>query len=372
MSKCVSEFIEFGGTFKTNVSKAATFCYDIGLHEPFGGSVSAESSNFYLKVVMRKSRVVFLFCILLLTGIFSVRAQNVNAALVTSGDTKDDRYRIGFQDVLNIQVYRHADLDQKVSVSPTGTIELFRLDKPIVAVCKTEVELANELAAAYKAKYIRDPQVKVLAEQNSQSISVIGSVEKPGNYVIKRRYQLLEMLAQAGGPNKESGSRLIVARTGSSAGCREAAGRPEKDGDIEVMSFKIRDVQEGKKTMWMQPGDVISVMDSDVVYVYGNVSKQGILKIKGPTTLMQSLAASEGMLPAAKRDKVRILRQMPGNADRVELIFNLDLIDKGKIKDPFLEPDDIIAVSEDRVKSILFGVGKMVKTTLPSVIYRVP
>ncbi len=321
---------------------------------------------------MRKLRIAFLFCILILTGIFSTPAQTVNASLVTGADTKDDRYRIGFQDVLNIQVFGHNNLDQKVSVSPSGTIQLFRLDKPIVAVCKTEVELADELAAAYKAKFIKDPQVRVLAEQKSQSVSVIGSVEHPGNYIINRRYQLLEMLAQAGGPNKESGSRLIVARTGSNSGCRESSDTPEKDTDIQVMGFKIRDVQEGKKTMWMQPGDVISVMDSDIVYVYGNVSKQGIIKIKGPTTLMQAIAAAEGPLPAARIDKVRILRQVPGNADRSELVFDLRLIDKGKIKDPFLEPDDIVAVSEDRVKSILFGVGKMVKTTLPSVIYRVP
>src|SRR4030095_17227371 len=52
--------------------------------------------------------------------------------------SKEDRYRIGFQDVLEIYVYRHGDLNQKVSVNPNGTISLFRLKEPVVAACKTE------------------------------------------------------------------------------------------------------------------------------------------------------------------------------------------------------------------------------------------
>ena len=40
---------------------------------------------------MRKLRIAFLFCILILTGIFSTSAQTVNASLVTGADAKDDK-----------------------------------------------------------------------------------------------------------------------------------------------------------------------------------------------------------------------------------------------------------------------------------------
>ena len=210
---------------------------------------------------MRKFRIAFLFCILTLAGIFAVPAQTVNASLITGPATKDDRYRIGFQDVLTVQVFKHPELEQKVAVSPAGMIMLFRVGKPLVAACKTVGELTTDIEAAYKAAYIRDPQVNIFAEQKSQSISVIGAVEKAGTYLVTRRYQLLEMLAQAGGPNKEAGSRLIVARTGSNSGCKDASDPADKDADVAVMDFKIRDVQEGRATMWMQPGDVISVFD---------------------------------------------------------------------------------------------------------------
>jgi len=57
----------------------------------------------------------------------------------TVGSDKAERYRIGFQDVIDIQVFRHADLSQRVAVSPTGTIVLFRLDHPVIAVSRQSV-----------------------------------------------------------------------------------------------------------------------------------------------------------------------------------------------------------------------------------------
>jgi polysaccharide export outer membrane protein len=292
--------------------------------------------------------------------------------LVAGVNSKNERYRIGFQDILDINVFRHPELAQRVPVSPNGTIVLFRLERPVVAVCKTERELATEIENAYKEKYLKDPKVQVaVADQRSQSVMVIGAVEKPGTYFINRRYHLLELLALAGGPNKESGTRMLVARTGSSTTCREKG--DETDGDqISVMGFKVRDVQEGRQTLWMQPGDVISVLDADMIYVYGNVNKQGSVKVREPITLTQAIVSAEGFKSAAKTDKVRVLRQVQGNADREELIFDMNEIDKGKIKDPYLEPNDIVAVSQDTKKKILLGIADAIKTSVPSALYRLP
>lgn len=281
-----------------------------------------------------------------------------------------DRYRIGLRDVLDIQVYLHPDLSQRAPVSPAGTITLFRLDAPIVAVCKSELELAAEISAAYKKKFIKDPQVKVVvADQKSQAVGVMGAVTTPGYYYVNRRVHLLEILAQAGGPNKESGTRLIVARTGSNSNCKQST---DNDPDVSVIGFKIRDVQEGKETFWMEPGDIVSVLDADVVYIYGNVHQQGAIRIRENITLTQAIVSAEGLKPAAKKDKVRILRQKPGSLEREELVFDLNQIDKGKIPDPFLEPNDIVAVSEDRAKAIIQGFANAIKTSLPSAVYRIP
>jgi polysaccharide biosynthesis/export protein len=137
------------------------------------------------------------------------------------------------------------------------------------------------------------------------------------------------------------------------------------------MNFKIRDVLEAKQNMWMEPGDIVSVLDADEVYVYGNVNKVGSVKMKEPITLTQAIVSAEGLKPTAK-SKVRVLRQKGGTSDREELIFDLKDIEKRKIQDPFLEPNDIVAVSEDSAKAIMKGITGILKNGVPSLFYRVP
>ncbi len=321
---------------------------------------------------MRNLITTFSVGVLALFAIVGISGQTPipSDATVASTERDDDRYRIGFQDVLDVKVYKHANLNQRVSVNPNGTISLFRLDKPLVAVCKSETELAREIAAAYKAKFIRDPEVTVdVADQRSQSIGVMGAVGKPDYFFVKRRFHLLEMLALAGGPNKESGTRVIVSRTGSTSNCKQA---DDPDQEISVYSFRLRDIQEGKKTFWMQPGDLVSVLEADIIYVYGNVNEQGAYPIRETTTLTQALVTAKGMKSAAKKDKIRVLRQKGDGGEREELVFDLNQIDKGNIADPILQPNDIVAVSEDKAKAILYSFGKAVTNAVPNAALRFP
>ena len=285
--------------------------------------------------------------------------------------TRDERYRIGFQDVLSIQVFRHPELTIDATVNPNGVIYLYRLEKPVVAVCKTERELADDIAAAYKVSYLKNPQINVVVrEQKSQSMAVIGAVEKPGTFFVSKRVHLLELIAMAGGPNKESGTRVIVQRPGSSSNCKMPDGSSIVDENIALLGFKMRDVQEGKKTLWMQPGDVVSVMDADTVYVYGNVIKPGEVRFREPITLRQAIASSEGLKPATEKNAVRILRQIPDSIERTELVFDLNAIDKGKANDPYLEPNDIVAISKDGAKDIMNRIINTMSNSIPTILSR--
>ncbi len=323
---------------------------------------------------------IFNFTVILMLALaaMSVRAQTVSAdgrpgaSALPLQASSDERYRIGYQDIVEVQVFRHAELNLRATVNPDGVIYLNRLDSPISAICKTERELANTIAAAYKVKYLRDPQVNVvLVEQRSQPMAVIGAVEKPGSFFVGKRINLLQLLALASGPNKESGTRMIVARTGSSSTCRMSDTTKPTSDDITLMTFRIRDIQEGKKNLWMEPGDVVSVLDADVVYVYGNVEKPGQLRVREPITLRQAIAASQG-LKASSEQNVRILRQVNDSTERKELTFSLRDIEKRVIQDPYLEPNDIVAVSKDPLKSILNAIGNTIRTGIPTAITRIP
>jgi polysaccharide export outer membrane protein len=317
-----------------------------------------------------------LFCIAI--AVISGSAQSDTPAMkVTATDSSkaqnpDERYRIGYQDTLAIQIFRHPELAQRVNVNPDGSINLFRIAEPLVAVCKTERELAREIADAYQKDYLRNPEVQVVAvEQKSQAFGVVGSVEKPGYYYTTRKIRLLELLALAGGPNKEAGTRITVVRAGSTSDCKPA-GSDDASANIQTIDFKLKDVLEGKSGIQMNPGDVMAVLPADVVYMYGNVNRQGQVKLTGPMTLTQALASAEGLRPATKKDNVRIIRQKTGTFERDELVFNLNDIDKRKVNDPFLEPNDIVAVSEDKTKSILNTLKNSVTQGIPSLFYRIP
>lgn len=318
------------------------------------------------------------FCLLILANFGAAQTpsndvKSVGAAeAFPSTQQKDERYRIGFQDKLDIQIFRHPELAQRVNVNSNGTINLFRIPTPVVAVCKTERELANDVAEAYRKDYLRNPEVNVIAaEQRSQAFAVIGAVEKPGSYFINRRISLLGLLAEAGGPSKEAGSRVLVARTGSTSNCKAGDSATPESEDIALMDFKISDVLEAKKNLVMQPGDIVSVMDADVVYVYGNVNKQGQVAIKETMTLTQAIASAEGLKPSSK-SKVRIFRQKTDSLEREELVFDLGKINKRETQDPYLEPNDVVAVSEDAAKSILRGIGQSLTGGISSIFYRVP
>ncbi|MBK9768223.1 MAG: polysaccharide biosynthesis/export family protein [Chloracidobacterium sp.] len=283
-------------------------------------------------------KISIISILLIITGVTAVFAQTPSAQTVAavSADARDDRYRIGYQDVLNIQVFRHPELGIEATVNPNGMIYLFRLEEPIVAVCKTERELARDIENAYKVKYLKNPQVNVIVRES--------------------------------GPNKESGTRVMVARTGSTSNCR----MPDSvvSDDVTVLGFKMREIQEGKRMLWMQPGDIVSVLDADMVYVYGNVIKPGEVKFREPITLRQAIASSQGLKPATDKSVVRVLRQIPDSIERKELIYNLSEIDKGRGSDPYLEPNDIVAVSKDSTKAILNGVVTTFTNGLPTILSR--
>jgi polysaccharide export outer membrane protein len=297
----------------------------------------------------------------------------VPISVPAGSESKESRYRIGFQDQLEIQVFRHSDLTQRVNVNANGTINLFRLPTPIVAVCKTEEELANDVATAYRKDYLKNPEVKVLAvEQRSRAFGMIGAVDKPGQYMISRRVRLIELLAQAGGPSKEAGTRVMVARTGSTSNCKlNDAPAPEGD-DIPVYSFRLSDILEGKDGMIMRPGDIASVLKADVVFVYGNVNKQGRVEIKEPLTLTQAIATAEGLKAATDKNNIKVLRQKSGSTEREELTYDLDDIIKRKVADPFLEPNDVVAVNTDKTKEIFNSIGRSLTQGLPGLFYKVP
>jgi len=345
---------------------------------------------------MKTVKILSDFCFLILfviTAILKVQAQEMKPIekvdtekiqaekLISNSAVKksDERYRIGLQDVLEVTVYRHPELSQpNIRMDETGRIRLPRIETSILAICKTENELSQEIVDLYKQNYLRDPYVTVFVkEQNSQPLSVIGAVEKPGNFFTNRRLTLLELLSFAGGQDIEkAGSKIQVARVGGISGCKtnsnsETAENAENEG-VTFFSYNLDEVLKGKINPVMRPGDIVVVLEAEQAYVTGNVFKPQTIPLKQPVTLTQAIAAAGGTLPSTKKNEVRIVRQGTNNNLKQELTFDLKAIKDKKIPDPVLQANDIVEVPTDKVKDFASSFVKGITGGVGTLFYRIP
>ncbi|MBI5855464.1 MAG: polysaccharide biosynthesis/export family protein [Nitrospirae bacterium] len=88
-------------------------------------------------------------------------------------------YIIGPEDVLEITVWRNADLSKTVAVRPDGRISL-PLVGDVTAVGRTASQLAEDISIRLK-EFKENPQVSIVVKEvNSYAVFVLGEVTKPG------------------------------------------------------------------------------------------------------------------------------------------------------------------------------------------------
>jgi len=123
-----------------------------------------------------------------------------------------DEYRIGPEDVLDITVWKSAELTRTVPVRPDGKITLPLLND-VQAAAITPMQLRDTLAKGY-ADYLSSPEVSVIVREiHSLKVSVVGRVKTPGRYELKAQATVLEALAMAGGlTDFAKGDRIVIFR----------------------------------------------------------------------------------------------------------------------------------------------------------------
>lgn len=269
---------------------------------------------------------------------------------------KENEYRIGPGDELSIQVFNRPQLSRDERVDMSGMISMPLLDQQIRAVCYSESELANEIAKLYREHdLLKNPSVFVTVKDfQSQPVAVLGSVNQPGRFLLRRRIRLLELVVFfAGGPSVNAGSRIQVLPTGPAALCEEApvsAAAKSEPGDGGVSNFTVynlTDLLAGKDSAnpYVHQGDIINIPAMEQAYIIGNVARPSPIQISGTVTLSRALAMVGGLLPNTKKDKIRISREVPGSNRTTEILIDLASADKSKGEDFPLQPGDVVQVA---------------------------
>ena len=200
------------------------------------------------------SRTLFLFPLICIATAGIAHAQdgskvpaNSDAAAVARIVATTAEYQIGPEDVLDISVWKNAELSRKVPVRPDGKISL-PLVNDIQAAGLTPTQLRQQLATKL-AEFVPTPEVSVVVQEvQSLKVSVVGAVKTPGRFTLRSPATVLECLALAQGltefANKE---KIVVLRTNGT--------------DTQRIPFNYRKVAEGsdQENFMVRAGDIIVV-----------------------------------------------------------------------------------------------------------------
>ncbi|MEX5216537.1 MAG: polysaccharide biosynthesis/export family protein [Nitrospiraceae bacterium] len=165
-------------------------------------------------------------------------------------------YIMGPEDVLEITVWKNADLSKQVQVRPDGRISL-PLIGDVSAVGKTAAQLTEEISLKLKS-YMENPTVSIVVrEVNSYQIYVLGEVNSPGKYPLKSKTTLLQAITIAHGFTQVAArNKIVVFRFG-----RDGEGLTKIKASYD--DIVLRDGSD--QNIELKPGDQIVVPSETMV-----------------------------------------------------------------------------------------------------------
>ncbi len=204
----------------------------------------------------------------------------------------------GAEDVLEIAVQNHPDLDKIVMVLPDGTFTYPAIGTVSVAG-KSLKSLTAELQIAIDRMYNNAMVSISIREMHSQRVRVIGAVKAAGSYQMQTSWRLLDGIAAAGG---------------TTAGMAHIAGRIVRSGTKLISidpKFAVAHPDTDANPV-LEPGDLILLEERELiratVFVMGQAAHPGATELAPGMTLLGLLATVGGPTEHAALVQARILR----------------------------------------------------------------
>lgn len=167
--------------------------------------------------------------------------------VVAVGEVAAPEDRVGIDDTFDVRVYGEAELSGTFRVATDGSVDYPLAGRLQVAGLRTG-QIQQLLVDKLKDKYLKEPQVIVtVKERNSQKISVLGQVGRPGQVAYYPNMTIVDAIASAGGFTGIAAKNSVNLR-------REVGGK------IESHTFPVADISEGRsQNVMVLPGDVLVV-----------------------------------------------------------------------------------------------------------------
>lgn len=238
----------------------------------------------------------------------------------------DGDIALGPGDVLRISVFEQPDLSLEVRVSESGTITYPLIGEVVVggvAPAEAERRIARLLESG---GFLKNPHVSIIVSQlQSQQVSVLGYVNRPGRYPIDGTRTLADLIALAGGVSIEGGDLITLVQT--------SGGQPVR---------KLVDIAEMMRTgnlaenVAVAGGDIVYVERARRFYIYGEVQRPSQYRLEHNMTVLQALSVGGGLTLRGTERGVRIKRRDETGEFKIIKAQHND----------FVQPDDVIYVQE--------------------------
>ncbi len=230
------------------------------------------------------NRLYLLACAVVVACAIPVGAQEADSA--------PSDYQIGAGDMIRIDAYGNDEISGEFLVETTGNIA-FPLLGAVHVQGRTASEVSKHLEQMLEKDYYVDVQLQVeVAGFQSQPVTLLGEVGRPGTYYLRGRTTITQLLADAGGLTAGCGPTLELRR------------EEVVDGQVvpRVMTFstvKLRTGEDGRDVE-VQAGDVVSVSAKALYFITGEVVRPGTVRD------LSGHDPDAGPLPGRRPEQVRI------------------------------------------------------------------
>jgi len=268
---------------------------------------------------------------------------------VAQGQQQQQTYVLGPGDVLEVRVFGQNELNSTVQVDGDGNLSSLPFLDSIPAKCRTEKQVQKDIALAY-GRLIKDPQVsvRVIERKSRQPASVSGAVRTVGKVPTERKIRLNELIAASGGITEKAAGTIQILHTESLL-CpgpgEEVEALPVAGTAIPLQIVKLSDLQAGSVNPIIRSGDLVLVTEAVPVYITGSVVSPGSVMLTDQLTLSKALGMVGGTRKEAKLSEIKIYRQK-GNAPQQVLKVDFEAVKKSQNPDIFLQPYDVIEVTD--------------------------
>ncbi len=181
----------------------------------------------------------------------SAEAPESAGGVTVRGASVSNDYVLRPGDSIQVTVFREAELATRTRISADGSIIFPLLGE--VKIGGTSVKAAREkVRSLLEADYLVDPQVTLaVIEYGKRSFTVLGQVEKPGNYDLPAdsKLSLMQAVGLAGGYKRSADIGKITVR-------RNAPSGPD------TIKLNVKRLDDAGASFYIHEGDVVTVPES--------------------------------------------------------------------------------------------------------------